>query len=117
MTERSTNASLKKRDDSSLEACYRDVFREMKQLVDGPEGSVEDGMEKSNGKVRHILLYCSRLCTIASKIKRIGASIPYYKENKKNIIKLCLFKFFKQLQNRLYAESNLLILCLITFSH
>lgn len=52
MTEKSTNTSFKKRDDSSLEACYRDIFREMKQLVDGPETGVEDGMEKSNGKVR-----------------------------------------------------------------
>ena len=55
LTEKSTNASLKKRDDSSLEACYRDIFREMKQLVDGPETGAEDGIEKSNGKVRHTL--------------------------------------------------------------
>lgn len=54
MTEKSTNASLKRRDDSSLEACYRDIFREMKQLVDGPEAGTEDGTEKSNGKVRRI---------------------------------------------------------------
>ncbi|XP_024367770.1 uncharacterized protein [Physcomitrium patens] len=50
LTERSTNASLKKRDDSSLETCYRGIFREMKQLVDGPEDMQEDGMERSNGK-------------------------------------------------------------------
>uniref|UniRef100_A0A7I4B419 ATP-dependent helicase CHD1-2/hrp3 HTH domain-containing protein n=1 Tax=Physcomitrium patens TaxID=3218 RepID=A0A7I4B419_PHYPA len=50
LIERSTNASLKKRDDSGLEACYRDIFREMKQLLDGPESGQEDGMERSNGK-------------------------------------------------------------------
>lgn len=51
MTEKSTNASFKKRNDSSLEACYRDIFREMKQLVDGPDVYAEDGVEKVNGKV------------------------------------------------------------------
>lgn len=55
LTERSSNTSLKKRDDGSLEACYRDIFREMKQLVDGPEAGMEDGTEKPNGKARRTL--------------------------------------------------------------
>ena len=57
MTEKSTNASFKKRNDSSLEACYRDIFREMKQLVDGPDVYAEDGVEKANGKV----IFCPRM--------------------------------------------------------
>lgn len=52
LTDKSTNVSLKKRNDTSLEACYRDLFREMKQLLDGPDAAMEDGVEKANAKAR-----------------------------------------------------------------
>jgi hypothetical protein len=60
-TEKSTTVSLKKRSDASLEACYRDIYREMKQILDHPDSQLELAAEKPNLKVKQSILYFDNL--------------------------------------------------------
>ncbi len=53
--------SLKKRSDASLEACYRDIYREMKQILDHPDSQLELAAEKPNLKVKQSILYFDNL--------------------------------------------------------